>query len=452
MRKFALLFSLWSLWALGFSSISHAADRPNMIFILTDDQRWDCLSIAGHPFLKTPNIDRIGNEGAYFKNAFVTIPLCSPARATFFTGAYPHEHGIVGNALKYGEMSHKLDTYHIHLQKSGYDTAAVGKWHMGNDDSPRPGFDYWRVFKGQGKYIDCPFNIDGTVTPTTGYVTDTITSYAVEFIKRDHHGKPFSMFVGHKAVHGPYTPAERHKDAFKDEKLPQAPSVNDDLHGKTAVRHDIELADKQHPAYGVNDALMRNQLRCILAVDDGVGEMFKALEETNQLDNTLIVFGSDNGYFWNEHKLGDKRAAYEEALRIPLLMRYPKMIKAGTQIEKMALDIDLAPTFLELAGASTKPAVLRGQSLLPLFAGESGNWRTDALFEYFLEPGYANVPSWQAVRSERWKYIHYPDVKDADELYDLQNDRYEMNNVISDPANAKELESLKSRMKDLMQP
>ena len=434
------------------SATAAAADRPNIIFILMDDMRWDCMSIAGHPFIKTPNLDRIGREGAYFKNAFVTIPLCSPARATFFTGTYAHHHGIVGNAAKYGEPSHQLDTYHRHLQSSGYYTGAIGKWHMGNDDSPRPGFDYWAMFKGQGRYIDCPFNINGTQTPTNGYVTDIITDYAVNFIKGDHGGKPFSLFVGEKAVHGPFAPAERHKEMFKDEKLPQAPSVNDDLSGKKAIRRDVQM-EKEHPAYGVRDALMRNQLRCILAVDEGVGKIFDALEETKQLDNTLIVFASDNGYFWNEHKLGDKRAAYEEALRVPLLMRYPKLIKPGTQIDQMVLDIDLAPTFCEVAQATSKPAVLHGRSILPLFSGDLNGqaWRTSALFEYYLEPAYPNVPTWHAVRSERWKYIHYDEVADVDELYDLKNDPYEMKNVIADPANAKQVETMKVELKTMLE-
>ena len=432
------------------SPIARAAEtpaRPNIVFILMDDMRWDCLSIAGHPLIKTPNLDRIGREGAFFKNAFVTYPLCSPARASFFSGTYGHHHGIIGNTAKYNEPSHQLDTYHRHLQSSGYHTGAIGKWHMGTDDSPRPGFDYWAVFKGQGRYIDCPFNINGTPTKTSGYVTDIITDYAVDFIKSDHKGKPFSLYVGEKAVHGNFTPAERHKEMFKDDKLPQAPSVKDDLSGKKAIRRDVQM-EKEHPAYGVSDELMRNQLRCILAVDEGVGKMLKALEETNQLDNTLVVFASDNGYFWNEHKLGDKRAAYEEALRIPLLARYPKLIKPGTQIDQMVLDIDLAPTLCELAQATSKPAVLQGRSILPLLSGDANGqpWRTSALFEYFMEQAYPNVPTWHAIRSDRWKYIHYDDVPDVDELYDLKNDPYEMKNVIADPANAEQLASMKSEL------
>src|SRR5688500_17241425 len=246
-----------TLLVMTFVGAARAAERPNIVFILMDDMRWDSMSIAGHPFLKTPNLDRIGREGAYFKNGFVTYPLCSPARASFFTGAYGHKHGIVGNTKEYNEPSHKLDTYHRHLQSAGYRTAAIGKWHMGTDDSPRPGFDHWAVFKGQGRYNDCPFNINGTQTKTTGYVTDVISDFAADFIKGDHAGKPFSLYVGHKAVHSNFSPADRHKDLFADEKLPQPPGVNDDLKGKTAIRRDVVM-EKGHPAYGVTDDLIRN--------------------------------------------------------------------------------------------------------------------------------------------------------------------------------------------------
>jgi N-acetylglucosamine-6-sulfatase len=194
-------------------------------------------------------------------------------------------------------------------------------------------------------------------------------------------------------VHGPFKPAERHANLFADEKLPQSLAVNDDLSGKKAIRRDIKM-EEGHPAYGVKEDLIRNQLRCIVSVDEGVGKMLKALEETNQLDNTFIVFTSDNGYFWNEHKLGDKRAAYDEALRIPMVARYPKLIKPGTQIEQMVLDIDFAPDVLRTRTGHLEPAALAGHSMLPLFSGDSNGqaWRTSALFEYYMEPAYANIP------------------------------------------------------------
>jgi N-acetylglucosamine-6-sulfatase len=428
-----------------------APPRPNIVFILTDDQRWDCLSVAGHPFLKTPNIDRIANEGAYFNNSFVTLPLCSPSRASFLTGKYNHTNGIVANTAAMGPLSHKLDTYPMHLQKAGYETGMIGKLHMGVDDSPRPGFDYWAVFKGQGRYMNCPLNINGTETPTQGYITDVITDKAVDFIRKDHANKPFALYVGHKAVHGPYRPADKYKDLYSSDQIPQRPNVKDDRHDKPALTRKVKEMPKDHPAYGVTDPIIRDQLRCLQSVDDSVGAVLKALEETKQLDNTLVIFSSDNGYFWNEHGFGDKRAAFEESIRVPLVMRYPKLIKAGTKIDAMALNIDLAPTLIELAGA---PAIegVHGRSLLPLLKGETpSDWRTDALFEYYLEQNYPNIPTWHAVRTPQWKYVHYDELEGMDELYDLKNDPYEMKNVIKDEANAKQLEALKAELAKLLE-
>ena len=201
-------------------------------------------------------------------------------------------------------------------------------------------------------------------------------------------------------------------------------------------------------AVGSSDELIRNQLRCLTAIDEGVGRILKALEETGQLDNTLVVFTSDNGYFWGEHHLGDKRWAYEESIRIPMLMRYPKRIKAGSKIHQMVMNVDMAPTMLELGGAST-PADVQGRSITPLFKGGVKNWRTSFLSEYFEEPQQKRVPSWQAVRNPQWKYIHYTELEGMDELYDLKNDPYEMKNLISDPSAAGKLKELQAELERL---
>lgn len=416
--------------------------RPNVVFIITDDQRWDCLGCMGHPFLKTPNIDRIAREGALFQNAFVTLPLCSPSRASFLTGQYATRHGIVGNTAAGGPISHQLDTWPRRLQAAGYATAAIGKWHMGTDDAPRPGFDRWVVFKGQGRYENPVFNIDGVQTKTTGYVTDLITDYAVEFIRQDRGDKPFALYVGHKAVHGPFHPAPRHKELYADDPLPEYPGEKDDLKGKPAITRKVAEMEPGHPAYGVSDSLIRNQLRSIVSVDDGVGRILQALQETGKLDNTLVIFTSDNGFFWNEHRLGDKRAAYEESIRIPLVMRYPALINAGSVIKPMVLNIDIAPTVLELAGAQPVEG-MHGRSLVPLLKDQQAKWRTSVLLHYYLEEKYPNIPTWQSVRTDNWKYIHYPDHPGMDELYDLQQDPHELTNRINDPAAIRELVRLK---------
>jgi N-acetylglucosamine-6-sulfatase len=427
------------------SVAARAADRPNIVFVITDDQRWDAMGCAGHPFLKTPNMDRLAREGAMFTNAFVTTPLCSPSRSSFLTGQYVHTTGVKGNGPAMNEIGHRLVTFPRLLKDAGYESAYVGKWHMGNDDAPRPGFDRWVSFKGQGVYKNPVLNVDGKPEQKDGYITDIISDYAVDFINREH-AKPFVLYVGHKAVHGPFTPAERHAGMYETEPLPQRPNVKDDMSGKPAVRRERL---KENTKTKVGEQLTRNQLRCLLSVDEGLGRILDALDAKKLTEDTLVIFTSDNGYFWNEHDLGDKRAAYEESIRVPLLMRYPKHIKPATKPEQIALNVDVAPTVLQLGGAPI-PANVHGKSLVPIFEGKNDAWRRVALLEYFEEERFPRVPTWRAVRSDRWKYIHYPDVADADELYDLQADPYEMKNLIADPGAADQLTSMKTALAEQM--
>ncbi len=425
------------------------ASKPNILFIITDDQRWDALGCAGHPVLKTPHLDRIAREGAYFENAFVTTPLCSPSRASFLTGQYAHTHGVRGNGPMYNQLSHKLVTWPRLLKEAGYETAYIGKWHMGNDDQPRPGFDHWVSFRGQGTYEDPVLNINGERVKVQGYMTDILTGHAVEFLKRPR-SRPFVLYLAHKAVHGPFTPAPRHKGLYSTEPLPRRPNVDALPEGKPVLRRREVTGDKSlNMGQAQRDELIRNQLRGLMAVDEGVGEMLETLESTGQLDNTLVVFTSDNGYFWGEHGLGDKRFAYEESIRIPLLMRYPQLIRPGTRISELVLNVDIAPTMLELAGLRT-PAGLHGMSLLGLLRGRTRRWRESFLAEYFLEPNFPRTPSWQAVRTRRWKYIHYTELEGMDELYDLEADPYEMKNLIDEPAARKVLVELRRQLEHLL--
>lgn len=415
--------------------LAQTARRPNFVFILIDDLRYNAPGYAGHPFVKTPNIDRIAREGAIFENAFCTTPLCSPSRASFLTGRWVRSHGVLDNT-DHNELSHQLITWPRLLHDAGYETCYAGKWHMGNDSSPRPGFDRWVSFKGQGVYNDPLLNIDGMESKVEGYVTDLLTGYAVEFLKKPH-SKPYVMYLAHKAVHGPFTPAGRHKDLFANETINRTPNAQDNWEGKPALQRDV---DGHPPQKGIGspDDLIRNQLRCLTAIDEGVGKILKTLEETGQMDNTFIVFTSDNGYFWGEHHLGDKRWAYEESLRIPMTMRYPRLIKAGSKIDQLVMNVDMAPTMLALAGVKG-PTEIQGRSVLPLLKGPVKDWRTSFLSEYFQEKSFPRVPNWQAVRDDHYKFVRYPDLKNADELYDLKKDPYEMQNLINDaPAVLKE--------------
>ena len=439
---------------------------PNILFILIDDLRWDDLGIAGHPFVKTPNIDRIGREGAFFRNAFITAPLCSPSRASFLTGQYPHTHGITDNVNR-SAASHKLITFPLLLQKSGYTTAFIGKWHMGNDDSKRLGFDRWVSFKGQGSYLDPEINEDGKELKANGYITDLLSGYAVEFIKR-RHDKPYLVYLAHKAIHPEvmqhddgsvnlaeaerFIPAERHRSLFTGEKIPRRASAMQSPTGKPALERKIGDLPPLGANTATRDESVLGRLRSLIAVEEGVAEILKALKETNQLDNTVIVFTSDNGYFYGEHGLSvERRLAYEESIRMPLLIRYPKTIKAGTVRDEFALNIDLAPTLLELAGVSG-PTKMEGRSLVPLLKGAKTEWRRSFLIEYYSDKVFPRIRQmgYKAVRNERWKYIHYFELEGMDELYDLKADPYEMKNIIRQPGAARIVAEMKREMERLL--
>lgn len=416
------------------------------MFVMTDDQRWDAMSCMGHPYLKTPHIDRLAREGAMFRNAFVTTPLCSPSRASFLTGQHASRHGILDNGER-GPQTYRLMTYPRILQQHGYETAFIGKWHMcHDDDGARPGFDHWISFKGQGKYENPPMNYNGERKTVEGYMTDILTADAVEFIRRKHT-KPFSLCVWHKAVHDPTTPAPRHATAMQQEVIPRRPNYEDQLQDKPAMLKDSAGNPVKRGLHsGPAEEKIRNQGRCLLSVDEGLGVVLRALEETGQLNNTLVVFSSDNGYFYGEHKLGDKRRAYEEGLRIPLLMRYPGLIPAGSRPEPMVLNIDLPATFLALAGIVPPPSI-EGMPLIPLFGKQKPRWRSHFVSEYFIDPAYPQTPRWRAVRTGSWKYIQHQDFDDSDELYHLRQDPYEMRNLIADASARNVVRELKAKLR-----
>ncbi len=393
---------------------------PNVIFILVDDMRWDQLGLSGHPFARTPNIDRIGQEGVIFTNAFVCTPLCSPSRASFLTGQYPHKHRIINNdrnGLSF--ISHKLVTFPQLLRRVGYKTAFIGKWHMGDDDTRRPGFDHWISFRAQGIFIDPVVNINGQRKQYTGYMTDLLNQWSVDFLK-EKHDKPFLLYLSHKAVHAPYLPAKRHENFYSDQTYSPPHNAADDLSGKPALNRKIPPVDvlripgatpePGEPRYGRGtdkEDIFLDHLRCLSSVDEGIGMLFNALEQSGELDNTLIIFASDNGFLFGEHGLFmNKRVPYEESLRIPLLMRFPKLIKPGSKREHLALNIDIAPTLYELAGVDA-PIPIHGKSLLPILRDPGKELRTEFLAEYYLEECTLLYDTWQAGRSERWKYIRY---------------------------------------------
>ena len=377
---------------------SGAEGKPNIVFVITDDQRWDQLGCNGHPVLKTPHIDRLAREGASFNNFFVCTPLCSPSRASFLTGLYPHQHQVINNdKLGLDVVSHTLMTFPRQLRENGYETAFVGKWHMGLDDSRRPGFDSWISFKGQGIYIDGVVNDNGTRRQVRGNMTDYLNQRALEFVKQPHE-RPFCLYLSHKAVHAPFLPSERHDELYADYEFEVPPRDEADLAGKPILTRPVPRFDHfelegvapepVEPRRGRGNAapsVVRDQLRCLAAVDEGVGQLLAALEDTGQLDNTVFIYTSDNGFLMGEHgRFNDKRLAYEESLRVPFLIRYPKLIEPGSVRNALVLSIDVAPTLLERAGVESITP-MHGQSFVPLLRNANAPWRDAFLAEYFHE-------------------------------------------------------------------
>jgi arylsulfatase A-like enzyme len=425
-----------------------ARRRPNVLYILTDDQRWDLLSLRGHPFVQTPNMDRIGREGAQFLNSFVTTSLCSPSRASFLTGRYAHQHMV-----RYNRSSETFDrkekTFPALLREAGYRTGYIGKWHIGDDPSPRPGFDYWAALPGQGEYRDPAFNIDGTRRQFKGHVDDVVARLAVEFLRSG--SSPFCLSVGFKSPHAPQTPPERLQRRLADVEIRPPASWREDYRitgkadvvGKACIQAE-EFFDGPIKLKGGYDRYMKDFYRSVMSADEGVGQILDALDETGAAADTLVVFAGDNGFFFGEHHLVDKRLPYEEALRIPLLMRYPAGFRGGQAIAEMALNIDVCSTVLDFCGVPI-PDNVAGRSLGPLLVGKHpSEWRKEMFYEYAERIWQS--PAVVALRTERYKYIEYLDPASTQELYDLSVDPGEMQNVIAAPAYQDRLVDMKMRL------
>ena len=418
--------------------LAESSDRPNFVFIVTDDQRWDALGVAQRelgekgrfPWCDTPNMDRLAKEGVRFRNAFVTYSLCSPARASFLTGQYNHQNGVYNN---YSPFPARNTTYAEILRRAGYETAFIGKFHHGKQRGPRPGFEYNATFLDQGIYNDCPFEVNGEMVETKGWVDDVSIDYAIDFLK-NAKDKPVCMWIGFKSPHEPNLPPPRTKDEFEGMKSRLVPNMV----VPAIFRHSSEDAERKALAETAlrDDGEIEPNLewfRCIKAADDAVGRLLNALDELKITDNTVVVFTSDNGFYLGEHCLGDKRSAYDESLRIPMLVRYPARFPKGTVIDDMVLNIDIAPTFLELAGVPVPPS-MQGLSLALLAEGKNVEWRESFLAEYFIDREYPNTPTWVAVRTPSAKLVKYPGHDEWTELFDLSSDPHEINNLAKDPA------------------
>lgn len=440
--------------------------RQNIIYILSDDHRYDFMGFTGKvPFLKTPNMDRMAREGVHLKNAFVTTALCSPSRASILTGQYTHRHGVVDNQSLVPEGTTFFPEF---LQESGYQTGYAGKWHMGeHKDDPRPGFDYWASFQGQGKYWNSVFNVNGKREKPVDstYVTHAITNYAKDFLDNRDTTKPFFLYLSHKAVHAEFTPAPEHAGIYKNEKLTYPPTMYPPDSPKAIVSEEQynykdvpEWVKKQRYSWhGVDylyhgqmnfDEFYRNYCETLLALDESIGILLDYLEANDLMKNTTVLYMGDNGFSFGEHGLIDKRQAYEESMRVPLLAMGASVKPGLKAIEQNVQNIDIAPTILDIAGVA-QPDQFDGQSFLPLLQDTNpGAWRDTIYYEYFWERPFPQTPTVHAIRTTEYKYIRYHGIWDLNELYDIQNDPLEMNNLIRDTAYAQVAQSLRMSLFD----
>ncbi|MBE2282741.1 MAG: sulfatase [Prosthecobacter sp.] len=463
------MLRLLPIISLLFISSLHAATRPNVLFVLCDDLRPDALGCYGSKHVKTPHIDRLASEGVRFANTFCTTSLCSPSRASILSGLYAHTHGVTDNFTEYPAS---MPSFPGILHDSGYATAYFGKYHMGeNNDEPRPGFDVFVTHKGQGKYFDTEWNLNGKKREVIkGYYTTVVTDLAMDWLKQQSPDKPWCAFIGHKAPHSFYTPEPKYEHAFDDVRVPY-PATAFHLDDKPAwmkqrlyTWHGIygplfewrkKFPDDRPEAVRDFENMVHGYWGTVLSVDDSIARLREWLEETKQLDNTIIVFMGDNGLLEGEHGMVDKRTAHEPSLRIPMVVRYPGLAKASKVVPQQVLTVDVAASMLELCGA---PALQKthGKSWVKLVQSGDPDWRTSWFYHYNYEKQFPYTPNVRAVRTDDWKYIHYPHGdgspdKHLAELYDLNNDPGETRNLINDPKLAGRVAELQAELTKLMQ-
>ena len=473
-KKWLVLLLFLVIWLPQQQLMAQQKQKPqpkpmNVIFILSDDHRYDFMGFMNKvPGLETPNMDRMAKEGAHLKNAFVTTSLCSPSRASILTGQYAHTHKIVDNSAPLPEG---LTFFPQYLQEQGYQTGFFGKWHMGNtDDQPQPGFDKWVSFKGQGVYYSPTFNIDGKEVkqPEGSYTTDLLTDYTLNWLAKLDKNKPFFAYLSHKGVHSEFMPAKRHEGKYKNIQVVSPPSmyltatdsskrwglvqepkgpvnVKDIPNWVKAQRNSWHGVDGMYDNAIEFDDFYRQYLETLLSVDESIGRVLDWLKKEGLDKNTLVIYMGDNGFQFGELGLIDKRDMYEASIRVPMLARAPGLIKPGTKVEQMVMNIDIAPTILEVAGKE-KPPHMQGNSFLPLLKGEQVPWRNNMYYEYYWEWAFPQTPTIFGVRTDKYKYIYNHGVWDINELYDIQNDPQEMNNLIRNPKYEKIAAELKLDM------
>ena len=477
--------------------------RPNIIFIMTDDHSFQTFSAYQDHLIQTPNLDRIANEGALFVNSFVSNSICAPSRAVMLTGKHSHLNGQLDNRIRFDSSQATFPKY---LQDTGYQTAIVGKWHL---KSQPMGFDHYEVLIGQGNYYNSDFIENGVRRRSEGYVTDVITDKSLAWLEQRDRSRPFCLLLHHKATHRIWFPDTALFDEFEDLDIQPPTNFFDDYEGRRAaaeqemsIAKDMDLVwDNKmlDPAGDIKSRLrdpyekrmygrlnsaqknavdnyyhpiiedfkaqdldanelalwkfrryMQDYLRCVRSVDNNIGRVLQYLDENNLTDNTLVVYTSDQGFYMGEHGWFDKRFMYEESMRTPLVMRWPRHIPAKTEIKALVQNIDYAPTLMHAAGL-TAPVDMQGKSLVSLWQDPNNEFRSSLYYHYYEYPGAHSVKRHYGIRTNRFKLIHFYHDIDNWELYDLEEDPQEMNNLIDDPEQQSRISELKGHLKKLRQ-
>ena len=453
--------------------------RPNILFIMSDDHAAHAISAYGSRINQTPHIDRIAAQGMRFDNCFCTNSICTPSRAAILTGTYNHVNGVTTLDTR---LDGRLLNYPKVLQEHGYQTAVIGKWHLGHGGIHDPtGFDYWDVLPGQGLYHDPEMIRMGERTKRSGYATDLITDYSLDWLRGRDPDRPFCLMVHHKAPHRSWEPDDRHADMYEDEDIPEPVTFNDDYSNRARaaaaarmrVESDLNAEDLKVPVpehltpaeekSWKYQRYIKDYLRCIAAIDDNVGRLLDYIDEEGIAEDTIVIYTSDQGFFLGDHGWYDKRFMYEESLRMPFLIRYPREVAPVTVNGDMILNVDFPATFLDCAGVDV-PSSFQGRSFRPLLQGETPtDWQTSMYYRYWMHGAHHNVCAHYGVRTLRYKLIYYygdplgqegavgPSMRPEWELFDLEKDPCELNSVYSDPDYAEVVAELKAELKRLQE-